>query len=672
MKPLFKDYTIQKMNEDISEMIKNDKVNNLKLFVASDEAKLSVTLKADDNYNEKYHGLHPKFDDKALLNFLSSNTPKINNSDNFWSIIKTEQEKNRYMNLITYNDEIKIGDVVITERIKKELEEALLGRAILQMASHFGFRFKVDKEIIEELQLYLAQIWDEYAEEFAQTEINKDKNIMKPQYWQINIDKSYVDFLGIWPLEIIKRIENKYQIYSDNSEIPQIVKSSNGNNKRISEFLTFNASYIQHFRLRTSSVYYSGVMPRVMKIEYNDSSTSSNNVKYLIFHVVRTTFATVDFMDNPGIIHHPYFINKEMDGSRYELMIYFDNHEDMIQDKYLYSNSDSGLDYPSQRKYEINEISKINKYLEHSFNTHTIAVSANIETNDNYLLLGKRGNISIDSGEYYCSANGQTEFRDEYVSFYHTSVFEDLPSMDYNSKYRIDLTNEIQRESIAELGISSFKNEWKYYGVSYLSIHNNVIDNDTSKVTTSYVKSRRMHFNVLTSNNTHLPFKDVIESYEHATEKFENSMIRGLKTIVFKDNIDRIKKITSRTYDFVYHNKSNIFLLAFLTTYIFNKNNAMQLDASSIMDIFFLVSYVGILLYKWFGDKKIREKKTSLYLLTTKYRNKDKSYKMNSIIEDMLAKLKKGEEEGRLHAIFKVMYTLYFLDKIKSENTSES
>ena len=90
--------------------------------------------------------------------------------------------------------------------------------------------------------------------------------------------------------------------------------------------------------------------------------------------------------------------------------------------------------------------------MKYSFNTHTIAVSANIETVDDYLLFGKREIKSIDAGKYYCSVNGQSEFLDENVSFYRTSVYEDLPTMDYNSKYSIDIENEISREAIEEIG----------------------------------------------------------------------------------------------------------------------------------------------------------------------------------------------------------------------------
>ena len=115
------------------------------------------------------------------------------------------------------------------------------------------------------------------------------------------------------------------------------------------------------------------------------------------------------------------------------------------------------------------QIKNINQYLENSFNTHTIAVSSNITTSDNYLIIGKRSKKSSDPGMYYCSSNGQSEFRDKHVDFYRKSVFEDLPTMEYDSEYRVDLNQEIQREALAELGITSFESEWHYYCLLYTS-----------------------------------------------------------------------------------------------------------------------------------------------------------------------------------------------------------
>ena len=139
----------------------------------------------------------------------------------------------------------------------------------------------------------------------------------------------------------------------------------------------------------------------------------------------------------------------------------FYQYEDHVQKQYLHKRTKKE---PNQRKQEEEEIKRINKYLRYSINTHTIAISANITTDDKFLLISERAAQSIDGDEYYCSANGQSEFRDKNVDFYAKSVLEDLPTMDFDSNYRIDLNGEMNRETVAELGISQFQNEWTYYG----------------------------------------------------------------------------------------------------------------------------------------------------------------------------------------------------------------
>lgn len=45
MKDIFKDYSLKEFNENISGLIKDEVVNNIKLFAATDEAKISVVLR---------------------------------------------------------------------------------------------------------------------------------------------------------------------------------------------------------------------------------------------------------------------------------------------------------------------------------------------------------------------------------------------------------------------------------------------------------------------------------------------------------------------------------------------------------------------------------------------------------------------------------------------------
>lgn len=66
------EYNLQKFNNDIKELIKSELVNNIELFVSSGKSlKLSVTLhRYKDQFNDRYHGLHPEFDDSKLKEYL--------------------------------------------------------------------------------------------------------------------------------------------------------------------------------------------------------------------------------------------------------------------------------------------------------------------------------------------------------------------------------------------------------------------------------------------------------------------------------------------------------------------------------------------------------------------------------------------------------------------------
>lgn len=49
-------------------------------------------------------------------------------------------------------------------------------------------------------------------------------------------------------------------------------------------------------------------MPCVKEIEYEKNDSLSDKVKYIVFNVVRTTYATVDAMDNSNVLEHPFFM----------------------------------------------------------------------------------------------------------------------------------------------------------------------------------------------------------------------------------------------------------------------------------------------------------------------------------------------------------------------------
>lgn len=644
MNEKLRDYSLLELNKDLSELVKDKKVNNLNMFVAAErKGKLSVTVKPDQSKKEIYHGLRPDFDEDGLRLFLKN--LKSNNAIDFWNAIEKIQRDNKIMNLIIpdflTDKEVKedyLLQLINNQKLKENLELNLLGKAVLQMVSHFGYEIVAeDKETYNSFKTELSDILK-----------------LNSLFYQCDEKNKTVKLLGILPEQIIVTLCEKFDIDITKDKLVLKICERNKSNNNLYELLTFKKdSDLVHFKLVTSDVYYSGVMPCVKGIEYEKNASLSDKVKYIVFNVVRTTYATVDAMDNSNVLEHPFF-NEEPRA----VLTKFDNYEDILQNKYLYCKYDeSNLQY-NQNKYERHMIENLNNYLKYSLNTHTIAVSTNLITEDGYLIAGKRGNLNIDSGEYYCSANGQTEFRDENVSFYRKSVFEDMPTMDYFSKYRVDLNREIERECIAELGAASYGVEWNYYGVSYLSINNHREDSKNISIEkSSQAKSRRMHFNVLSSNSLSQSFKEVIKTHRTATESFENESIVGIKTKVFKDKMDLLKSIVSSIYSWLDKNKSSIFLLLIFISVLIGNRDYDTLDISNYADMFFLVVYFTISIKTWKNNQYIRKQSfTKCYYLPSYC--KDDGFEIQKVLKN----LSKKANEAKFHGIFDIMYILYFLN----------
>ena len=528
----------------------------------------------------------------------------------------------------------------------KDFKAILLGRTILQMASHFGFRIECSEQ----------KLRDEFIKDFMRIccENGYDWNILLKEK---GTDSNYrLGFTNIWPIGLIVELQEKYDLIVDNKGKLRLKSYSEEKGKKRLFELVLTFQEIEYLQLISSGVYYSGVMPRVMGIDYNCNKASNSDIKYLSFRVCRTTFATVDMMDNSKILDHPFFIDGEINQAKRHKMIDFDNYEDFVQLKYLYENNKDTGQIQDQRVYEMNEIKKINEYLRHSLNTHTIAVSSNIVTSDNFLIAARRGAKSIDAGEYYCSANGQSEFVDKNVSFYKESVFEDLPSMNYHSEYRVDLNNEIRREIIAELGITGLNADFKYYGVSYLAINNSV-----SKEIKASHRNRRMHFNVLTFNKTPLGFKSVVASQCHATESFENSNLIGIKTIVIKNKFELFSKIIKYCLNWINKYKSRVFLILFFISFVFSRNRLQDVDVNSLIDVALLSVYLIISIIDILKNRNFKKLQVVNRIFLPKYCNKN-MFNIPKILK-RLSKRSARTGSAKFHGIFILMFVLYLINE---------
>ena len=630
MKKLFKNYSLDVLNTELHSIVRNNKVNNLKMFVSTeDKSKISVTLKPDLNFSESFHGLHPIFDEEMLKCFLG----KLGNHDagTFWNLVNEFQ-----------NYEVKLMNLIFVDELhnKKKLEISLLGKAILQMASHFGYIINCsnNKELYNELK-----------------EVLKNTALERYTFWDYSDPHSHIKILGIWPESEIEKLSLYTLNPSDNNLLISKAEYSAPDNITFHSLLSFSHKDWQHyFKLLTSDIYYSGVMPCVKKIDYEINPYLSGKVKYLVFHVVRTTYATVDTFDNSQILVHPFFHCKNHN-EYYDYLLEFDLYEDSVQEKYLYSEDDN--------------LEKLNMYLSHSLNTHTVAVSANLITSDGYLIAAKRGSLNIDAGEFYCSANGQTEFRDENVSFYRKSVFEDMPTMDYFSKYRVDITNEIQRECIAELGITSFSLDWICYGISYLSINNtpDAFKEDSYTAESKNSKSskyRRMHFNVLMSNSISYSFKEVDRFHKNATESFENESLIGIKSTVFQDKTDLLKSIFLMLYKWIDENKSRIFMFLIIISILTGKKSLKSISLSDYIDFILITVYTSISLLSFVKNHNVRKRMIRKYYYLPVYLRDKNQSKMKCILDSLMKKT----DGSKFHAIFSIMYILYFLSLIEDDN----
>ena len=676
---------IQNINKELIELLKDEKVedekaedeigsdgkvNNIKMILGTDESKISITLKPDklDNKSD-YYGLSPSFSEDTLKDFLYNNQFVM--VSDFWNAIKKMQVDNKYMNIAAHISTNKFSSKGINN---EELDNILLGRAVLQMASKFGFSFKLHRDFdINNFKNNMKFILKNYFEETCYKNINE--NVIKNEKEPLNCKyefpemKDELHILGVWPREIIEELCKLY-IVDENNDIKIRISSDSKENK-LFKILTFeyknsgehNSTSCDSWKLLDGEVYYSGVMPRVKAINIIREKNCSKFMKFIEFKVGRTTFATLDFMDNSEVLRHPFFMNSKY-VHYFNAMLDFDNNEDLVQSLYLYKKEDNIND---QREYEDLQIKNINQYLENSFNTHTIAVSSNITTSDNYLIIGKRSKKSCDPGMYYCSSNGQSEFRDKHVDFYRKSVFEDLPTMEYDSEYRVDLNQEIQREALAELGITSFESEWHYYGISYLS-RNNFVNKKTDDIDKSLsykVQKRRMHFNVLTSNTTSLTFKEVLQRQKKATENFENQDIKGIKTVLYKNNFDLWIKNFFSFFKWLNKNKSNVLLFFLFFMVFIRKEKASIIGFGEILEAFFLITYLGIGIFSFYKNREIRSKKINFKVCISKYK-KNNDYDYKKFIKIISSKI--DNKDNGFHAILSLMYSLYFYDEAQKVN----
>lgn len=183
-----------------------------------------------------------------------------------------------------------------------------------------------------------------------------------------------------------------------------------------------------------------------------------------------------------------------------------------------------------------------------------------------------------------------------------------------------------------------------------------------------------MHFNVLTYNKSYSSFEEVYTNHENVTEKFENSLIEGIRLNLYKDWKEFLKHSIEKISEFAYNHSGimsfSLISISMLINFINKKNNAdiASLGATDYFEIIIILLYLAVLFNKWISNKDVRQHRRTVRFNIRKFKNNSNN-KSNS-----LAKLfnkfnfskhliNKKEENFQMHGILKVMMGLYFLQK---------
>lgn len=488
--------------------------NYIKLRFKNNKVTKEVCNDAD-NY---YYGISPELKTDTIINAIKNDT--FGTIDGLQKFVIENIKYFSFVDYLAIDYVTKNGEEDIVyfkfcelKKYETDLYFALAMKLVLQMVSHYGYKVSIknlnNKEEIRDTLKY-----------------NKYINVSKSDDGIIEIHGRYCTILDNEDVMVVK----------DKNDELEVVKRSNSINQDLNDAKVC---------ILGNSEYYNGVLPRVIKIVKNDTELFNDKIDSYIFEIERATYATTDGLDyNDNIDILTDLINKSKFKKTYikyvEALKLFNEYRNELQKKYIYTlNTD-----------EVDRLENINKFLKYSFTSNNIAVSTNIITKDDYLIYGIRNVESIDSNLIYCSVNGQAEIVDNKVEFYNKSVFEDYPTIDVRNKIRLDFKHEFSRETIAELSITDFERNYKYYGFSVLANNYDAMEQYNSQL--------RFHFNILATSKTEKTIDEINSSWSNSIESFENKKIFGIKNVYFSNNLNKINHIFKTVLDALKKNKSLI------------------------------------------------------------------------------------------------------------------
>ena len=484
------DFSIHGFNYDLNRAVANQSLDFCSLLVMALDTKLSVTAKYMPPMGEKryvtldrelntvdaknssafYYGASPLLDNSLIISAISSLCfTDLAGLDSF------------------------ISDHCELFMLHADQADFLLDFArtiVLSVASNFAVRLRLTDEEAEHIRSSSA---------FHRTAMQWESGVLK--------------LLGCPTAETLSLLSGF-----------RFVRLSDGSWEMADDGIALEEIYRRQdsLSLASGTVFYSGVLIKPLRFEALSGNFASDQITAVCIHFERTTYATVFTLDH-NFTDHPL-----LRGNNSKVIDMF--HEDDRYKRRLISR----LDELSKSDVSYAELlDAVNDYLDECFNVNQIGISANIVTQDDVLLMGRRSKSSIDGGYLYPGVNGNAEVADRNVSFYNASVYEDFPTIVLDSD-RIDFAGEIGREAYAELKLDLPKQEWECYGIT---LSGNCPEKTILDESVYSPMHRRLHFNILFEQNCGVPFCDAEKGSHTATEAFENSRLLGVVVKCYKNRL---------------------------------------------------------------------------------------------------------------------------------------
>lgn len=404
----------------------------------------------------------------------------------------------------------------------------------------------------------------------------------------------------------------------------------------------------ENIKLLFDSIFYSGVLLRTLKIEKLHEMKANKNIVPFNINFERSTYATVYVLDNIDLS------DIRLSECDKQLMSNFLFYDDKCKLNLHASFDNCSSDNEST-------LLNVNNYLKESFNVNQIAVSGNIVTSDNYLVMCKRSNNSIDSNLIYPSVNGNAELADKKVSFYVLSAQEDYPHTSINDD-RIAFSSELTRETYAELKLSLVDEDWNCFGITL----SGMIPHDHNTTNSIYpICKRRLSLYILYEQTIKQDFMSLVKTQKQATESYETKQLIGFKLDYYNSCTGFIKNAFKQIINWLLSYKTTIlafFTIAIFFTTISNWNNISFKEVNNWLATIFAVLAIITTILGLFTDIKKSLIKSSL---TTNLTTINTTASINKFEKSINIFLNKNHHP---HPIVRLMLLRYLQNEYADKN----